>query len=174
MIKDYTTNELLFEGPYDARTHGYGGGQSVAYNGTIYFTNYLDDIVYEIRPGGNTPTALIGGQKAPGMDPLLLPLCMDARRDSQIHITGISSRRYADFDVHPVHPHFIAAVVEETGAVTVENSIVVIDTHTKQEYTVDLVSNHRAYPPSMFLRRPEFVDNPRFSPDGKRLAFRVW
>ena len=56
MIKDYLTKEPVFEGPYDARTrvHEYGGGQSVAYNGSIYFSNLPDDGVYEVKPGVST------------------------------------------------------------------------------------------------------------------------
>ena len=67
MIKDYITNEPVFKGPYDARSrvHEYGGGQSFAYNGTIYFSNYLDDMLYAVKPGETPPIRLTGEQNIP-------------------------------------------------------------------------------------------------------------
>ena len=59
-------------------------------------------------------------------------------------------------------------VVEEHGE-TVENLITIIDTETGQESVINTTSSH----PS-FVRQPDFVDNPRFSPDGKHLVFRAW
>ena len=168
MIKDYVTNEPVFDGPYDARTrvHEYGGGQSFAHNGTIYFSNYLDDMLYEIKPGEKTPVPLTGGKERPGefiaslswtVDEIQTPMNIDVPR-----------RRYADFDVHPIHSRIIVGVVEEHGE-TVENLITIIDTETGQESVINTTSSH----PS-FVRQHDFVDNPRFSPDGKHLVFRAW
>ena len=84
---------------------------------------------------------------------------------------GAPRRRYADFDVHPIHSRIIVGVVEVHGE-TVENLITVIDTKTKQESVIDNVFGRREH--RHLKRWPDFVDNPRFSPDGKRLAFRAW
>ena len=80
VIKDYVTNEAVFDGPYDARTrvHEYGGAQSFAYNGTVYFSNYLDDMLYEIAPGEKTPVRLSGGQGRPGG---FIALLLETERD---------------------------------------------------------------------------------------------
>ena len=63
IIKDYDTQEPVLDGPYNVRTmvHEYGGGQSVAYNGSIYFSNLPDNRVYEIKPGTTQPVPVVPG-----------------------------------------------------------------------------------------------------------------
>lgn len=41
------------EGNLDVRTgvHEYGGGAAIVYNGTAYFSNYIDGRVYAVREG---------------------------------------------------------------------------------------------------------------------------
>ena len=56
VIKDYDTKAPVFQGDYNARTrvHEYGGGQNVAFNGVVYFSNLPDDRVYEVNPSIST------------------------------------------------------------------------------------------------------------------------
>ena len=171
MIKDYITNEPIFDGPYDARTrvHEYGGGQSFAYNGSVYFSNYLDDMLYVVKPGDKMPVRLTSEQKKASS---FITFILWSGNETQVYIepTG-PKRRYADFDVHPVHPRIIVCVAEIHGK-TVEDLIVAIDTETGQESAIVFASSHGEHP--FLSRRPDFVDNPRFSPDGRHLVFRVW
>jgi len=76
-------------------------------------------------------------------------------------ISGDPTLRYADFDVSSTEPHWILAVQEfhrEDGEVL--NTIVAIDSRTK--ITKIVVSG------------ADFYSHPRFSPDGKRVAWMQW
>lgn len=71
--------------------------------------------------------------------------------------------RYADFDLHPTHKHFLAAVLEDhtnDDPTTVLNTLVVINTKTQTLTTI--------------ASGADFYAAPRFSPDGARIAFQEW
>ncbi|KEF51277.1 uncharacterized protein A1O9_12627 [Exophiala aquamarina CBS 119918] len=70
---------------------------------------------------------------------------------------------YADFDVHPVDHKYVVAIMENHHPATisdVENSLVVIDSATKEVRTL--------------AQGSDFYTFPRFSPDGKKLAWVQW
>jgi hypothetical protein len=76
-------------------------------------------------------------------------------------ISGDPKLRYADFDVSPTETHWILAVQEfhrEDGEVL--NTIVAINARTK--ITKIIISG------------ADFYSHPRFSPDGKRVAWMQW
>ena len=98
-------------------------------------------------------------------------------RELQIHpITDSPRRLYADFDVHPVHPRIVVGVVEVHGE-TVNNFIATIDMETGEDSGISFALRDKRNSQDIF-KRPEFlsdfVDNPRFSPDGRHLVFRTW
>lgn len=71
--------------------------------------------------------------------------------------------RFADFAVHPVHTWLIVAILEDhtyDAALEIQNSIVVIDSRNGEHTTV--------------VQGADFYSTPRFSPDGKHLAWKQW
>lgn len=74
-----------------------------------------------------------------------------------------NNHRFADFTVSPTHPHLLFAVLEDhtrPAPSEVETSLVLINTSTK---TVSLV-----------VSGADFYASPRFSPDGKHVAWQQW
>ena len=65
----------------------------------------------------------------------------------------------------------------EVHGETVKNFITTIDMETGKESGIGFVLSDKRNPQALF-QCPEFltdfVDNPRFSPDGRRLVFRTW
>ncbi|KAH9947245.1 Alpha/Beta hydrolase protein [Amylocystis lapponica] len=113
----------------------YGGAPAIAYNGTIYFSNFADSRVYATRDGGQ-PEAITP--------------------EDQNH-------RFAKFDVHPVHTHLLAAILED---------------HTNP-LPADVVTtlctiNSRTSIISPLLSGADFYANPCFSPDGRYMAWQQW
>ena len=96
--------EDVIPAPFNARSrvHEYGGGAYTAYQGTVYFVNFIDQRIYRVSPGGE-PEAL----------------------------TPESKRRYADLVVDEKRNRIICVVedhsLEDQEA---ENSLVSIDLET--------------------------------------------
>lgn len=70
---------------------------------------------------------------------------------------------YADFEVHPVDHKYVVAVMENHHATIIseiKNQLVVIDSSTKEA--------------RVLVQGSDFYTFPRFSPDGKKLAWVQW
>jgi dipeptidyl aminopeptidase/acylaminoacyl peptidase len=99
------TKKEVFDKDFNARTrvHEYGGGAAIAYNGTVYSSNFADFRVYAAKDGNIKPIT--------SEDP------------KKIY-------RYADFCVHPVHTDILVAILEDhtdDTPHTVRNSLCVIN-----------------------------------------------
>ncbi|KDQ57918.1 hypothetical protein JAAARDRAFT_129506 [Jaapia argillacea MUCL 33604] len=73
------------------------------------------------------------------------------------------NHRFADFTVHPKHTHLLVAILEDHThplPADVVTSLAVINTHSK---TVSII-----------ISGADFYNSPRFSPDGKHLAWQQW
>ncbi|KAH9055269.1 alpha/beta-hydrolase [Lactarius vividus] len=137
VIVDTIANKDIFGSGWNATTkvHEYGGGAAIVHDGTTYFSHSPDGRVYSFKDGSE-PNAVT---------PAEVPF------------------RYADFDVHPIHRHFLSAVLEDhtnDDPTTVVNKLVVIDTKTQSLTTI--------------ASGADFYAAPRFSPDGARIAFQQW
>ncbi|KAH9073578.1 alpha/beta-hydrolase [Lactarius deliciosus] len=101
VIVDTIANKDIFGSEWNAATkvHEYGGGAAIVQDGTTYFSHSPDGRVYSFK-GGSEPKAVT---------PAEVPF------------------RYADFDLHPIHRHFLAAVLEDhtnDDPTTVVNNLV--------------------------------------------------
>ncbi len=78
---DGKTTDLL-PPPWNARTrvHEYGGGSTLVHNGVLYFSNFSDQRLYRLDPGG-TPQAL-----TPAVDLRYADYVMDAERSRLIGV----------------------------------------------------------------------------------------
>ncbi|KAH8979089.1 alpha/beta-hydrolase [Lactarius akahatsu] len=137
VIVDTIANKDIFGSEWNATTkvHEYGGGAAIVHDGTAYFSHSPDGRVYSFKDGSE-PKAVT---------PTEVPF------------------RYADFDVHPIHRHLLAAVLEDhtnDDPTTVVNTLVVINTKTQSLTTI--------------ASGADFYAAPRFSPDGARIAFQRW
>ncbi|KAH9073576.1 alpha/beta-hydrolase [Lactarius deliciosus] len=137
VIVDTIANKDIFSSEWNATTkvHEYGGGAAIVYDGTTYFSHSPDGRVYSLKDGSE-PKAVT---------PAEVPF------------------RYADFDLHPINRHFLAAVFEDhtnDDPTTVVNTLVVINTKNQSLTTI--------------ASGADFYAAPRFSPDGARIAFRQW
>ncbi|KAG1748168.1 Alpha/Beta hydrolase protein [Suillus lakei] len=99
------TQKEVFSKDFNARTrvHEYGGAAAVAYNGTVYSSNFADFLVYAAKDGKIRPIT--------PEDP------------NKIY-------RYADFCVHPIHTDLLVAILEDhtnDTPQTVRNSLCVIN-----------------------------------------------
>ncbi|KAG1744981.1 Alpha/Beta hydrolase protein [Suillus paluster] len=99
------TQKEVFGTDFNARTrvHEYGGAAAIAYNGTVYSSNFADFLVYAAKDGKIRPIT--------PEDP------------NKIY-------RYADFCVHPVHTDLLVAILEDhtkDTPHTVRNSLCVIN-----------------------------------------------
>ncbi|KAH9044055.1 alpha/beta-hydrolase [Lactarius deliciosus] len=140
VIVDTIANKDIFGSEWNATTkvHEYGGGAAIVYDGTTYFSHSPDGRVYSLKDGSE-PKAVT-------------PACL-----AEVPF------RYADFDLHPIHRHFLAAVLEDhtnDDPTTVVNTLVVINTNTQSLTTI--------------ASGADFYAAPRFSPDGARIAFQQW
>jgi dipeptidyl aminopeptidase/acylaminoacyl peptidase len=73
------------------------------------------------------------------------------------------AHRFADFSIHPTHPHFIVSILEDhtdDRPLSVVNSLVLINTDSKSVFP--LVSG------------ADFYSTPSFSPDGTHLTWQQW
>lgn len=137
VIVDTIANRDVFGSEWNAatRVHEYGGGAAIVHDGTTYFSHSPDGRVYSFTDG-SVPRAVTPANK---------PF------------------RYADFDLHPIHRHLLAAVLEDhtdDDPTTVVNTLVVINTKTQSLTTI--------------ASGADFYAAPRFSPDGARIAFQEW
>ncbi|KAL1662720.1 Alpha/Beta hydrolase protein [Schizophyllum commune] len=118
------------------KVHEYGGGALAVRDGVFYFSQRSDGRVYRFKKGdGDT-----------------------------VPVTPKNSNwRYADFDIHPTHPHLLIAVLEDhtkPNPADVTNSLCIIDT-----------AKSSVHP---FTHGADFYAQPRFSPDGKRITWQQW
>ncbi|KAG0704085.1 Alpha/Beta hydrolase protein [Suillus ampliporus] len=99
------TQKEVFGTDFNARTrvHEYGGAAAIAYNGTVYSSNFKDFLVYAAKNGNINPITPEDPNKV---------------------------YRYADLCVHPVHTDLLVAILEDhtnDTPQTVRNSLCVID-----------------------------------------------
>ncbi|KAG1737976.1 Alpha/Beta hydrolase protein [Suillus lakei] len=124
------TQKEVFGKAFNARTrvHEYGGGAAIAYNGTVYSSNFADFLVYAAKDGKIKPIT--------PEDP------------NRIY-------RYADFCVHPVHTDLLVAILEDhtnDTPHTVRNSLCIINSTAAT--VTSLVSTEDAQ--SEFYAAPTF------------------
>lgn len=131
--------------PFDARTrvHEYGGGDFVVHDGTVFFSNFEDQRLYSVRPGGD-----------PG------PLTADV------------ARRYADMTVDAARGRLLAVREDHTAGGEPANEIVAISLADGSETVLvsgnDFYSSPR---PSPDGRRLAWLawDHPNMPWDGTEL-----
>ncbi|CCM05277.1 uncharacterized protein FIBRA_07489 [Fibroporia radiculosa] len=120
------TNKDVIPSPYSARSavQEYGGAAAIAYGGTLYFSNFVDNRVYAVREGG-TPVA----------------------------VTPENPKwRYANFAVHPKQTHLLVSILEDHTIDTsqaVVNTLCLINTKTTS-LKKDLVSGADFYAAPVF------------------------
>ncbi|KAG1827909.1 Alpha/Beta hydrolase protein [Suillus variegatus] len=105
VLMNNKTQKEVFGKDFNARTrvHEYGGGAAIAYNGTVYSSNFTDFRLYAAEDGNIKPIT--------PEDPNKL-------------------YRYADFCVHPVHTDLLVAILEDhtnDTPRTVRNSLCVVN-----------------------------------------------
>ncbi|KAI0265530.1 alpha/beta-hydrolase [Gloeopeniophorella convolvens] len=137
VIVETLAKKDVFGGGWDATTkvHEYGGGPAAVFDGTVYFSNKPDGRVYSVAAGAEPKAVTPGGQPY----------------------------RYADFSVHPVHKHLVAAILEDhtiDESESVVNKLVVINAKTQSLTTI--------------ASGADFYAAPRFSPDGAHVAYQEW
>ncbi|KAL1752504.1 Alpha/Beta hydrolase protein [Schizophyllum commune] len=118
------------------KVHEYGGGALAIRDGVFYFSHRSDGRVYRFKEGDGDPAPVTPEN---------------------------NNWRYADFDIHPTHPHLLIAVLEDhtkPNPADVTNSLCIID--TAKSFVRPLI--HGA----------DFYAQPRFSPDGKRITWQQW
>jgi dipeptidyl aminopeptidase/acylaminoacyl peptidase len=88
---------------YNARTrvHEYGGGAFTVHNGVVYFSNFSDNQLYKVEPGG-TP----------------------------VRVTDEPGMRYADLRVDPFRNRLICVREDHTDPTNVKNTIAAVDLAT--------------------------------------------
>ncbi|GKZ27566.1 hypothetical protein AbraCBS73388_004988 [Aspergillus brasiliensis] len=73
------------------------------------------------------------------------------------------NRRYADFDIHPVYPHWVCAVEEDISALnhsTTSHALVLLDTASGEVVKLE--------------DQDDFYSQMRFSPDGHQICWLAW
>ncbi|KZT44034.1 alpha/beta-hydrolase [Sistotremastrum suecicum HHB10207 ss-3] len=136
-VIDAEDRQDLFDGSWDARTqvHEYGGAAAIIFGDTLYFSHILDHRVYKTVKGGS-PTA----------------------------ITPVSpAQRFADFTVHPKHPHLVICLVEDHS-----------DPHPAKVETYLVLINASTSTVTKIVHDADFYACPRFSPDGNFLVWQQW
>ncbi|KAG0704117.1 Alpha/Beta hydrolase protein [Suillus ampliporus] len=124
------TQKEVFGTDFNARTrvHEYGGAAAIAYNGTVYSSNFKDFLVYAAKNGNTKPIT--------PEDPKM-------------------AYRYADLCVHPVHTDLLVAILEDhtdDTPHTVRNSLCVIDSTART--VTSLVCTENAH--NEFYAAPTF------------------
>ncbi|KAL1700855.1 Alpha/Beta hydrolase protein [Schizophyllum commune] len=118
------------------KVHEYGGGALAVRDGVFYFSQRSDSRVYRFKEGVGDP----------------------------VPVTPENSNwRYADFDIHPTHPHLLIAVLEDLtkpNPADVTNCLCIIDTAKSAVHPL--------------IQGADFYAQPRFSPDGKRITWQQW
>jgi dipeptidyl aminopeptidase/acylaminoacyl peptidase len=142
---DGTTEDLLPEG-VNARTavHEYGGAAWWVRDGVVWFTDWADQRLYRLAPGG-TPVALTPEPARPRGD------------------------RYADGEPTPDGTRIVCVRERHLGtaATDVRNEVVILDAAPPDG--ADGLSE-----PDVLVSGPDFVAAPRLSPDGGTLAWLQW
>jgi dipeptidyl aminopeptidase/acylaminoacyl peptidase len=133
---DGTVDDVL-PAPWNARTrvHEYGGGAWTASGGTLWFTEFTDQRLYRLDPGGDGPVAVTPEPPVPA---------------------GV---RYADLRV------------------TADGVLAVRETHPTSGRAADVVNELvriTADGTDVLVSGPDFVSDPRPSPDGGTLAWVQW
>ncbi|KAJ7641457.1 Alpha/Beta hydrolase protein [Roridomyces roridus] len=140
VLVDSRTGRDLVGKAYNARSGvmEYGGAPAIVHSGCAYFSNFSDGRVYSV----------------------------DVKEGSEPRPVTPESKvlRYANFDVHPTHPHLLVSVLEDhsdsSSPTSVVNTLCIIN--TKAQSVVPLVSG------------ADFYAAPIFSPDGSRIAWQQW
>lgn len=142
---DGTMTDLL-PGEMNARTgvHEYGGGAWWVGDGAVWFSNWADQRLYRLDPGG-VPVPLTVEPHIPRGD------------------------RWAEGELTPdgasivcIREHHFA---DRTGAADVRNEIVRL---------AALPADSEPSAPEVLVSGPDFVTSPRMSPDGATLAWVQW
>ena len=143
---DGTIAEVLpREANVRTRVHEYGGGAYAVSEGTVYYTNFSDQVVYRLAPEGTPEPLTIGGD--PGT------------RRGQIPNPRFS---YADFAVdHPRRQLFCVREEHVTGGAP-ENTLVRISLAGQPGASEVVASGF------------DFYSTPRISSDGAWLAWVAW
>ncbi|KAI0298164.1 alpha/beta-hydrolase [Multifurca ochricompacta] len=158
VIVDTTANKDVFGADWNSTTkvHEYGGGSAIIYDGNIYFSHSPDGRVYSLTVGSEPKAVTPGRQRSASV------LCEHPVLAKVIFPEG-KPFRYADFNVHPVHRHLLAAVLEDhtnDDPMKVVNTLVIINVKTQSLTTI--------------ASGADFYAAPRFSPDGVRIAYQEW
>ncbi len=146
-VGDGPAVDLLPEG-FNARTavHEYGGGAWWVTGGTVWFANWSDQRLYRLDPG-------VSGDTAPREPVVVSPEPVAARADRWADGAPDATGRWL-LVVREHHP-------PGGGAADVVNEIVVVDTAGEVA-------------PRALVSGPDFVSDPRCSPDGQRLCWLQW
>jgi len=133
-----TGTEIITPKDFSVRTrvHEYGGGDYLVNEGTVYFSNYVDQRLYRHQEGTSPQPITPEPEKPAGL-------------------------RYAAIRFSPDKKWLVCVRERHVSEEHVENELVVLppDGSVKPEI---LASGH------------DFYSSPRFSPDGKKLAFLTW
>ncbi|OBZ76925.1 Dipeptidyl peptidase family member 6 [Grifola frondosa] len=103
------------------RVHEYGGAPAVAYDGTIYFSNFGDNRVYKVKEGGQPE-----------------PITPDNL-----------NHRFAKFAVHPKQTHLLVAILEDhthPRPADVVNTLCVINSREKTVSSVVSGADFYSFP----------------------------
>ncbi|KAJ7119572.1 alpha/beta-hydrolase [Mycena epipterygia] len=116
----------------------YGGAPAIVHAGVAYFSHFGDGRVYSVEvKQGSEPQPITPESKV---------------------------LRFANFDVHPKHPHLLVSILEDHSdkslPTSVVNTLCVIN--TKSQSVSSLVSG------------ADFYASPKFSPDGTRIVWQQW
>ncbi|KAF8840457.1 alpha/beta-hydrolase [Paxillus ammoniavirescens] len=123
VIVDTATNKDVIPSPYNARTgvQEYGGAAAIAYDGTVYFSNYRDNRVYSVSEGSSP-------------EPIT--------PDNQAY-------RYGDFAVHPIKKHLLVSILEDhtiDTPQTVITTLCIINTQLKAVFPLVVGADFYATP----------------------------
>lgn len=138
LVHTESSTDVLPGKEWNVRTgvHEYGGGPLIVRDGVFYFSHRKDNRVYRYRAGEEAPVAVTPENPA---------------------------YRYADFDVHPTHPHLLISILEDhtkDAPSTIVNTLCIIDTEKKT--IAPLVSG------------ADFYAHARFAPDGAHIVWQQW
>lgn len=141
-----------------SKVHEYGGGAYCVRGDELYFVNDADQGLWMVRTAPGRPPA----------DP--------------VRLTPDDGARYADPDVHPAAGAWLACVRERHLPGGVVNDLVAVDVAVEVDGAVDVdgaVAPGRATPgpppaPVVLASGHDFYAAPRFSPDGRLLAWLTW
>ncbi|KAJ7472147.1 Alpha/Beta hydrolase protein [Mycena latifolia] len=116
----------------------FGGAPAVVHAGVAYFSHFADGRVYSV----------------------------DVKEGSEPRPVTPESKvfRFANFDVHPKHPHLLVSILEDhsdtTSPTSVVNTLCIINTKTQSV--------------SPLVSGADFYASPKFSPDGSRIVWQQW